>query len=93
MRYRGSAVTALVWETVGRDRPAGGAAPLPDVLRLSPRRSVVELTNRLFNGLAAGLIAGSQWLGQRVQDGDIRRYLLYMFAAVLVVLALLAVFR
>jgi formate hydrogenlyase subunit 3/multisubunit Na+/H+ antiporter MnhD subunit len=93
MRYPGSAVTALVWETVGRDRPAGGAAPLPDVLRLSPRRSVVELTNRLFNGLAAGLIAGSQWLGQRVQDGDIRRYLLYMFAAVLVVLALLAVFR
>jgi formate hydrogenlyase subunit 3/multisubunit Na+/H+ antiporter MnhD subunit len=93
MRYPGSAVTALVWETIGRDRPAGLATPLPDVLQLSPRRTVVELTNWLFNGLAAGLVAGSQWLGERVQNGDIRRYLLYMFTAVVLVVAILTVSR
>jgi hypothetical protein len=54
---------------------------------------MMELTNRLYNGLVTGITAGSQWLGDRIQDGDIRRYLLFMFAAVVLVLAALAVSR
>lgn len=87
MQYPGSAVSALVWESIGRRRVAADGAPLPAVLRLSPRRSVVELTNRLYNGLVVGITAGSQRLGQRIQNGDIRWYLLYMFTAVMLVLA------
>lgn len=88
MQYPGSAVSAPVWESVSRERAAApGQAPLPAVVRLSPRRSVVELTNRMYNGLVVGLTAGSQRLGDRIQNGDIRRYLLYMFAAVMLVLA------
>jgi formate hydrogenlyase subunit 3/multisubunit Na+/H+ antiporter MnhD subunit len=93
MQYPGSALSALVWESVGRQRPASSRQALPDVVRLSPRRSVVELTNRLFNGLVAGLTAGAERLGDRIQNGDIRRYLLYMFAAVVLVLAVLTVSR
>jgi hypothetical protein len=93
MQYPGSAVAALVWETVGRERAVTGAAPLPDVIRLSPRRGVVELTNRLFNGLVAGLTAGSQRLGDRVQNGDIRSYLFYMLGAVMLVIVVLTVSR
>jgi formate hydrogenlyase subunit 3/multisubunit Na+/H+ antiporter MnhD subunit len=93
MQYPGSAVSALLWEPIGRQGAATSHAPLPDVVRLSSRRTMMELTNRLYNGLVTGITAGSQWLGDRIQDGDIRRYLLFMFAAVVLVLAALAVSR
>jgi NADH:ubiquinone oxidoreductase subunit 5 (subunit L)/multisubunit Na+/H+ antiporter MnhA subunit len=93
MQYTGGAVSALVWESVGREGGAAAEAPLPAVLQLSPRRSVVELVNRIYNGLVAGITGWSQRIGDRVQGGDIRSYLMYIFVAVMLVLAVLAVLR
>jgi len=93
MRYTGGAVSALLWEPVARERAASREAPLPVVVRLSPRRSVVELTNRLFNGIVVAVTMASQRIGERFQNGDIRNYLLYIFAAVVLVLAVLTVSR
>jgi hypothetical protein len=93
MQYTGGALSALVWESVGRERAAAGDAPLPAVLQLAPRRSVIELTNRWYNGLVAGVTTRSQRIGEWFQNGDIRNYLLYIFAAVILVLAVLAVSR
>jgi formate hydrogenlyase subunit 3/multisubunit Na+/H+ antiporter MnhD subunit len=93
MQYTGGAVSALLWEPVGRAAPPARDASLPVVIPLSPRRSVVELTNRWYNSLVGAVTIGSQRIGDRIQNGDIRAYLLYMFAAVLLVLTVLAVFR
>jgi len=93
MQYTGTAVTALLWYPVASERAAGRDAPLPARFRLGPRRGVTEPTNRLYNHLVAGITGGSQRFGQRFQNGDIRSYLLYIFAAVMLVLVALAVSR
>jgi hydrogenase-4 component B len=93
MQYTGTAVSALVWEPIGGERAAPAEAPLPVTFRMSPRRGVIELTNRLVNGLVAGVTTASQRIGDRFQNGDVRSYLLYIFGAVVFVLAVLTVSR
>jgi hypothetical protein len=50
---------------------------------------VVEQASRFYNGLVTWVARRSQWAGERLQNGDIRSYLLYIFGVVMVVLVLL----
>jgi len=89
MQYTGGAFSSLVWELVAGPPGASPGAPLPASFRLSGRLAVVEQANRLVNGLVTRVTTASQRAGDRVQDGDIRNYLLYIFGVVMVVLVLL----
>ena len=53
MQYTGGALSGLVWEPVAREPGMLREAPLPASFRLSPRRVVVELANRLYNRFVA----------------------------------------
>ena len=108
MQYRGSALTALLWEPISRQRnmraaeaddlsgeSAGrsvvtGYGPLPVEVRMSPRRTVLELANYLYNRLIHVVLRLSEQFGRRVQNGDVRRYVLYILAMVILVLLILA---
>lgn len=69
----------------------GPAMPYQEKLRLSPGRSLPEVANFLYNRLISRIITASYQWGQRLQNGDVRSYLLYMLVIVLLVLTLLAV--
>jgi hydrogenase-4 component B len=62
-------------------------------LRLSTRRSVPELASYSYNRLIALIVASSTWTARKIQNGDIRSYLLYMLLVVLLVLFALAIIR
>ncbi len=80
---------------VPEDRPTqedrGPAMPYQEELRLSPGRSLPELANYLHNRLISRIITSSYRSGERLQNGDVRSYLLYMLVILLLVLTLLAV--
>jgi hydrogenase-4 component B len=86
MSYPGSAASALLWEPLAVAQPGTREGMFPVAFRLSPRRTVIELTNHMYNRLVALISGASKGLGERLQNGDIRNYLLYVFGAVLLVL-------
>jgi formate hydrogenlyase subunit 3/multisubunit Na+/H+ antiporter MnhD subunit len=89
MEYTGGAFSALVWEPVAREHHMIHGTPLPTAFRVSPRRVVVEQGNRLYNCLVRVVLQVSERIGRSLANGDIRSYLLYIFSAVVAVLALL----
>ena len=92
MQYTGSAFCSLVWEVAATTKAQDAARdPLPVAIRLSRRRAVPEMFHRWFNRGVRGLLRISQKLGNALQGGDIRAYLLYIFLAFIGVLVLLAV--
>jgi hydrogenase-4 component B len=69
----------------------GSAMPYLEELQLSPRRSVPELANYSYNRVFSRIVGASARFGNRFQNGDVRSYLLYMFAIVLLVIIALAI--
>jgi hydrogenase-4 component B len=67
--------------------------PLPVDVVLSSRRVVLERSNQAYNALIAAVIKASDSFGKRVQSGDVRRYLVYILATVILALVFLAVAR
>src|SRR5690606_10535345 len=74
-------------------RANGPVERLPSVVRLSARRRVMDVAGHLYTWLLQRATAVSEAFGNRVQGGDIRSYLLYIFVTGIVVLAVLAVMR
>lgn len=95
MRYSGNALSALLWEPLSIRHPQREerrpAMPYQEELRLSPGRSLPELANYLYNRLISWIITASYRSGKRLQNGDVRSYLLYMLVIVMLVIILLAV--
>jgi formate hydrogenlyase subunit 3/multisubunit Na+/H+ antiporter MnhD subunit len=77
------------------DLPHDGAdratSPFADTVMLSARYTVVELANSAYNTLVRAIDKMSTWFGRRLQNGDVRTYLLYVFATVVLALVILAV--
>ena len=93
MQYTGAALASLVWEPLA-DLSAKfytkvSAGPLPAIFQLSDTRFIVEGFNDLYNRFIKILRQNSTWLGNTLQNGDIRRYLFYIFATFIVILSLL----
>ncbi len=94
MQYTGSALSALVWETFQKHAAARRfEEPLPTVFALAEGRYVMEQINRGYNAGIAMVLRASTWVGEHLQNGDIRMYLLYIFGAFITVLLVLAVAR
>jgi hydrogenase-4 component B len=92
MQYSGSALSALVWGWLASSRPVL-EEPLPSRFKLAENRWVIEPFNYLYNLFIRVLLGISAWVGNYLQSGDIRRYLLYIFAALIIVLVLLGTSR
>jgi hydrogenase-4 component B len=91
MQHTGGAFSALIWEFLAQ--PASPPSPkgsLPATFILAERRYVPEGFNRLYNNLFDVLLRISTGVGRGLQNGDIRRYLMYIFATFVAVLILLA---
>ncbi|NPA91105.1 MAG: hypothetical protein GXO55_06625 [Chloroflexi bacterium] len=87
MHYSGTAFSFLIWEVMARDpEHIKPDHPLPAYYRVTETRAVPELVNRWYNRLILLTLQTSEWVGNFVQGGDIRRYLIYIFATFLVVL-------
>lgn len=95
MQITGGAFSFLTWEWAsGRyergERDAGeglqGGKILPWRLPVSETRYVSEYFRRTINAALDRLVSFSQWFGDNFQGGDIRRYLLYLFFAFVLVL-------
>jgi hydrogenase-4 component B len=99
MQFTGSALTSLVWGPFGL-RPARGkrdlsraeSRHLPYRMALTAAIYVSEFFLQSYDWIAERLLNASQVLGAWFQNGDIRRYLWFIFgafAAVLIALLLL----
>lgn len=95
MQYTGSAFTFLIWEPLARQaRAVASPGDLPAAFQVAFERVVNEPFNALYNALLTQLRQAATWLGDRVQNGDIRAYLVYILGAfILVVLTLLFTLR
>ncbi len=95
MQITGGAFSSLVWERLGGALPADAVTspqwhgqPLPVRFFLSHRRYVSEVFAQVYNWGTSWLVSTSERLGDWFQNGDIRRYLLYILAAFLLVLVI-----
>jgi hydrogenase-4 component B len=74
--------------------PVGaGHSPFRAELPVSHRRTLLEVASLVYNKVVRRTLAASEWFGSRLQGGDVRGYLLYILATVILVLAVLAVVR
>jgi hypothetical protein len=98
MQYTNAAFLYLLWERfsdrVGGEAPLAGRRPTPDYLyarfSISARSSITGVFRRLFNTLLYLSHMLAEAVGNRIQNGDIRWYLLYILIAFLVALIWLA---
>ncbi|GAA1026291.1 hydrogenase 4 subunit B [Virgisporangium ochraceum] len=90
MQYTGAAMSGLIWGPIARKSSEPATGPLPESFEISPGQRVAEVSNRAFNIMVMRTKAVSGWIGDRLQSGDVRAYLLYIFAAVVMVLIVLA---
>lgn len=91
MQITGSAFAALVWGRFARRWALEGdlsASSIPWRISLSASYFIPDHFRRFFAGLSARLVAGAHYLSNRIQSGDIRWYLAYLFLAFLMLLAL-----
>ena len=96
MQYSSTALSALIWGAFARQRQ-----PLPNVqleqdalpahLPVDEKHYVLEIFANLYNRLLSWLLRSSTTIGNRVQSGDIRSYLLYILVTLVGALLLLLV--
>lgn len=92
MQITGGAFSFLIWASIGgvKEDTLSSCEPLPSRLAQSSERYVTEYFRKVYDIILAALIKGSDFVGNWVQGGDVRRYLSYILIAFLVVLAILA---
>ena len=96
MQPSGAVLTFLVRDRVGATYAAPGAARpqtheyLPADLVVSARQQVPEVAHQVYNRLIRRILAASAAIGAWVQNGDIRRYLLYILVISVIALVLFA---
>jgi len=88
MQYSGSAMAALIWGWVASSSLVRDT-PLPTQFRMAQNRWVTEYFNFASNRSVNAVLSISTLVGNYLQNGNIRRYLSYIFAALIIVLVLL----
>ncbi len=96
MQITGEAYAFLTWGTISKKLPAntGNNATAPPVyvpfqFFMTTRRYVIEFFRWGYNAATVLLVRWSNRLGDFLQNGDVRHYLLYILAAFLLVLLIL----
>ncbi len=100
MQYTGAAFASLIWkpfESKARSRTPGSPAAvdgrngkfLPFQETVKQGRSVAEFTRLVYDYLIERLLALCETIGLKVQPGDIRVYLQYIFMLFIVILLFL----
>jgi len=97
MQSTGAAFTYLLWSRFSRrEQPGGRPAPrrqVPDYLYarvdISAQDRLVGVFRSTINTFIYRVSTLSERLGNRIQNGDIRWYLLYILAALVISLSLL----
>ncbi len=98
MQITGGAFSFLIWEPVEGTRAtrlkqedaSSSHEPLPSRLPQSAEHYVTEFFRWMYDVILKVLVQGSGYVGNSIQVGDVRRYLIYILIAFLVVLAILA---
>lgn len=95
VQFTGAALTSLIWSIFGRqakpgEKTIGPPQYLPARLFLTSDQYVVEIFRQGYNYLLSWILRFSNWFGNTFQNGDIRRYLLYiLFVLVIGLIAVL----
>ncbi len=96
MQITGEAYAFLTWGAISKKLPANtdpdATAPpvyVPFQFFMTTRRYVIEFFRWSYNAATALLVRWSNYLGDSLQNGDVRHYLLYILAAFLLVLFIL----
>lgn len=97
MQYTGAAFTYWLWSHFARrGLPAATGDSIPDYVHarveISARDHVTGLFRRAINALTYFTTQRSERIGNRLQSGNIRAYLLYILGAFFVALVLLLLF-
>ena len=91
-QYTGSALPATLWRAFARPSPATPQTPAAEPgTQLVRPVEVIEQASRHYHNVVAAVTVGSTWIGDRIQNGDIRSYLLYILGAVVLILIVLMV--
>jgi hypothetical protein len=99
MQYTSSAYSSMLWmpfeegkiRAFFQRRPAGsaGASYLPTSEQVTERRAVLGLFRQLYETLIRLTVSGAQVIGDRLQSGNIRLYLIYIFLCFVVALGII----
>ena len=93
MQFTSVAFTSLIWSSMAlllKDQGVDSSnRPLfPFLLPLTGDHAMIEIVRREINRLLVAMLKFSQWFGDGFQNGDIRRYILYIVCTLILMLLL-----